>query len=59
MATKFKLGEEVKVASVIPQGPVLKLRMSEAGEFFYYIEWIDVDGVHQERWFAEEQLVKA
>lgn len=59
MATKFVKGEEVKVAAVVPQGPVEKLRMSEDGEFFYQISWTDADGVTQTRWFEESQLVKA
>lgn len=59
MATKFVKGEEVKVAGVIPEGPVQKLRMDEDGNFYYLIEWTDADGKKQERWFAEESLVKA
>lgn len=59
MATKFKKGEEVKVNAVIPQGPVLALRMDENGNFFYQIEWTDTNGVKQNRWFSEEQLIAA
>jgi hypothetical protein len=59
MATKFKKGEEIKVNAVIPQGPVLALRMDEDGNFFYQIEWTDVNGVKQNRWFSEEQLIAA
>ncbi len=58
MATKFIKGEEVKVIAVIPQGPVEKLRMDEDGNFFYLLSWIDANGVSQERWFAEQDLVK-
>jgi uncharacterized protein YodC (DUF2158 family) len=57
MATKFKKGEEVRVNAVIPQGPVTALRMDEDGNFFYQIQWTDVDGVQQNRWFREEELV--
>ena len=57
MATKFVKGQEVKLNAVIPQGAVSALRMSEDGEFFYRIEWTDVDGVEQSRWFREEELV--
>jgi hypothetical protein len=57
MATKFVKGQEVKVATVVPQGPVLALRMDEDGVFYYLISWADVDGVVQERWFEENQLV--
>ena len=59
MATKFVKGQEVKVSGVIPQGPVKALRMDEDGNFFYMIEWVDADGVTQERWFAEEVLAEA
>jgi len=56
MATKFVKGQEVKVSSVVPQGPVEKLRMDEDGKFFYMISWVDANGVTQQRWFAEEDL---
>jgi uncharacterized protein YodC (DUF2158 family) len=59
MATKFAKGQEVKVNAVIPQGPVTALRMDEDGNFFYQIEWTDVNGVKQNRWFREEELVTA
>ena len=59
MATKFAKGQEVKVNAVIPQGPVTALRMDEDGNFFYQIEWTDVNDVKQNRWFREEELVTA
>lgn len=59
MATKFVKGEEVKVIAVIPEGPVEKIRMDEDGNFFYLISWVDEKGVDQQRWFAEDDLVKA
>ena len=59
MATKFVKGQEVKLNTVVPQGPVQKLRMDEDGNFFYQIEWTDVNGVQQNRWFREEELVTA
>lgn len=59
MATKFTKGQEVKVAAVVPQGPVQALRMDEDGNFFYMIEWTDANGVDQQRWFAEADLVAA
>lgn len=59
MATKFKKGDPVKVVAVVPQGPVQALRMDEDGNFFYMIEWVDIDGVAQQRWFAEEVLTAA
>lgn len=59
MATKFAKGQEVKVAAVIPQGPVQALRMDEDGNFFYLIEWTDAEGNLQQRWFVEADLVAA
>ena len=59
MATKFVKGQEVKVNTVVPQGPVQKLRMDEDGTFYYFISWTDVDGQVQERWFKESELVEA
>ena len=57
MATKFVKGEVVKVDTVVPQGPVLKLRMDEDGVFWYQFSWNDVNGVNQIRWFREDELV--
>lgn len=59
MATKFAKGQAVKVNAVIPEGPVEALRMTEDGEFYYQISWVDVNGVSQTRWFKEEDLVAA
>jgi hypothetical protein len=59
MATKFVKGQNVKVAVVIPQGPVQKLRMDEDGNFFYMIQWVDATGQAQERWFPESDLTEA
>jgi hypothetical protein len=59
MATTFKKGDAVKVVAVIPQGPVLALRMSEEGVVSYLIEWADVNGQTQQRWFEESQLTGA
>ena len=56
MATKFAKGQEVKLAAVVPQGPVKALRMDEDGVFFYLVGWTDADGNAQERWFEEAQL---
>lgn len=57
MATKFIKGQEVKLNAVVPQGPVIKLRMDEDGQFFYLVMWTDAQGVEQSRWFKEEELV--
>ena len=59
MATKFVKGQEVKVNTVVPQGPVQKLRMDEDGVFYYLISWTDVDVQVQERWFKESDLIEA
>lgn len=56
MATKFTKNQEVIVKAVVPAGPVEALRMDEDGNFFYKINWVDVDGVSQTRWFAENDL---
>lgn len=56
MATKFAKGQDVKLIAVVPQGPVKALRMDEDGNFFYLVEWTDVNGAVQERWFEEVQL---
>jgi len=57
MATKFKKGDVVKINTVVPQGPVQALRMDEDGNFFYLIEWTDVDGTTHQRWFKEDDLI--
>ena len=59
MATAFKKGDVVKAVAVIPQGPVLALRMDEDGVVSYLIEWTDVDGETQQRWFEESHLTGA
>jgi hypothetical protein len=59
MATKFIKGQNVKVAVVVPQGPVQKLRMDDPGNFFYMIQWVDASGQTQERWFPESDLTEA
>lgn len=56
MATAFKKGDVVEVQTVQPKGPVMALRMDEDGNVSYLVEWTDVDGVVQQRWFAENTL---
>jgi hypothetical protein len=58
MSTQFKKGDEVRVNVVTPQGAVQALRMDEDGTVYYKLVWDDVNGVEQERWFAEGDLVK-
>jgi hypothetical protein len=57
MATKFVKNQVVRLNSVVPQGPIQALRMTEDGEFFYLMEWVDDDGETQQRWFPESTLV--
>jgi len=54
-----KKGDIVRVKAVVPEGPVVALRMTEDGVIYYLIEWADTDGVTQQRWFAEDQLMGA
>jgi hypothetical protein len=54
-----KKGDVVRVKAVVPEGPVIALRMTEDGVIYYLIEWIDTDGISQQRWFAEDQLMGA
>lgn len=56
MSTKFKKGQEVKLQAVLPQGPVIALRMDEDGVFYYLVEWTDAEGNKHQRWFEEAQL---
>jgi uncharacterized protein YodC (DUF2158 family) len=59
MATAFKKGDTVKLNAVVPQGPVMALRMSEDGVVFCLVEWVDAAGETQQRWFTEDQLSAA
>ena len=54
----FKKGDVVKVNTVVPQGPIVKLRMDDDGIIYYLLEWT-VDGVVLECWFTEVQIVLA
>lgn len=56
MATKFTKSQSVRIKAVVPQGPVVALRMTEDGVFFYLIEWTDANGKTQRRWFEESVL---
>jgi uncharacterized protein YodC (DUF2158 family) len=59
MASTYKKGDVVKLTSVVPQGPVQSIRMTEDGVVQYLVEWTDTDGVMQQRWFDEDQLTGA
>lgn len=56
MATAFKKGDMVEVKAVQPKGPVQALRMDEDGNVYYLIEWADITGAVQQRWFEESTL---
>jgi uncharacterized protein YodC (DUF2158 family) len=56
MSTEFKKGDVVQLNTVVPKGPVERLRMDEDGNVFYLISWTDVAGVNQSRWFREDEL---
>jgi len=55
----FKKGDLVCVKTVVPKGPVVAMRMTEDGVIYYLVEWTDSDGVSQQRWFTEDQLMEA
>lgn len=59
MATKFAKGDNVKLVSVTPEGPVQALRMDEDGNVSYLVEWTDAEGNVTQRWFEEDQLAAA
>jgi uncharacterized protein YodC (DUF2158 family) len=61
MAAKFTIGEQVKVTPtpVDPAGPVEALQMDSSGNISYLISWTDENGIVQQRWFQENQLVAA
>lgn len=55
----FKKGDVVKIATVIPEGPVEKVKMDEEGNVQYLISWTDVEGNAHTRWFDEAVLIAA
>lgn len=59
MATRFKRGEAVKLRTSIPEGPIQSFRMDEDGVVWCLLEWLDIDGKQQSRWFREDELVAA
>jgi hypothetical protein len=56
MATTFSKEQNVRLKTVVPQGPVEAIRMEEDGTVFYRISWTDDAGNSQTRWFAESEL---
>ena len=59
MAAKFKIGDNVKLNAEVPNGPVKQFRMLDDGTIQCLIEWTDSEGVTQERWFNEDDLIGA
>lgn len=56
----FKIGDTVKVKAVVPQGPVIRMRMDETtGQISYLVEWTDAEDQMQQRWFTEDELTGA
>ena len=58
MAASFKIGQVVALNIPAPKGPVLKLNVSPEGEIQYLVKWVDKNGVNQETWFKEDDLIK-
>jgi hypothetical protein len=54
----FKKGDVVKVNTVVPEGPIVKMRMDDDGIIYYLMAWT-INGVEHERWFTDDQLVAA
>jgi hypothetical protein len=59
MATQFSKNQTVRVKAIVPQGPVMSLRMDEDGVVYYRISWADENGKTKSRWFAESELEAA
>jgi hypothetical protein len=59
MPTTYTKNQNVRLKAIVPQGPVIALRMNEDGEFFYLVQWTDANDKAQRRWFREEELEAA
>ena len=55
----FKKGDVVKLKAVIPQGPIIKMRMDDDGNVWCLMEWTTDDGQTQSRWFMDSELEAA
>lgn len=56
MAASFKIGQEVQLIAVVPQGPVEQLSVDQDGNIQYLVTYQDNDGDTQSRWFKEDEL---
>lgn len=56
MAASFKIGQEVQLIAIIPQGPVEQLSVDQDGNIQYLVSYQDSDGDSQSRWFKEDEL---
>jgi len=59
MAANFKIGQKVKLAAVLPEGPVLQLSVTPEGNIQYLIGYKDTENCLHERWFKEDELIVA
>lgn len=59
MAASYKVGQEVKVITVVPKGPVKALSVNQDGDIQYLVEYVDANAVVQQRWFQEDELALA
>jgi uncharacterized protein YodC (DUF2158 family) len=57
MAASFKVGQEVQLITVIPEGPVMQLAVDQEGIIEYLVAYKDSDGDFQSRWFKEDELI--
>lgn len=51
----FKKGDVVKLKAVVPQGPIIAMRMTEEGVVQCLVEWNDGQQT-QQRWFDQDDL---
>lgn len=56
MAASFKIGQEVQLITVIPEGPIVQLSVDQEGNIAYLVAYKDSDGDSQSRWFKEDEL---
>lgn len=55
----LKKGDKVRVKAVVPEGPIVAMRMTEDGVIYYLVEWVNTEGKSEQRWFMEDQLTGA